>query len=284
MAVWDSLVFILNGLIFILIGLQLDTIVRGGLGPTRTGHPVSTVPTGLEGGDVAVGFKHLLVGALVISVVAIVGRVIWVFPMAYLPRLIPAVRRRDPKPEWKSVAIVSWAGMRGIVTLAAAYALDEDVVSDRPKQVILFISFVVVLITLVVQGFTLAPLIRFLGIRGDYQQDQREEVEARLDAAHAAVSRLTVLSFDDSISPDVINRVRAEYDERIARLGGKPKDQINTELLRPDEQLNRIRREALIAERKMITFMRDQNIVGDEVLRRILVEIDLEEAKLLSNA
>lgn len=288
MAVWDSLVFILNGVIFILIGFQLDTIVSGGIGTGSASSPTQAATSGpsvttAPAGDIAEGFGHLVFGAILISVVAIVIRIVWVFVMATINTKIPG-RATGAKPDWKNVTIVSWAGMRGIVTLAAAYALDEAIVSERPKQLILFISFVVVLITLVAQGFTLAPLIKLLRPQDDDGQEHREEVEARLDAAHAAVSRLAVLRLDDSISPEVIERVQAEYDERIRRLGGKPKDEINTEMLRPDQQLNHVRREALIAERKMITFMRDQNIVGDEVLRRILVEIDLEEAKLLANA
>lgn len=259
-AVWDSLVFLLNGVIFILIGLQLYDIVRGGMAQ--------------------VSGPQLFLGSLAICATAIVVRIAWCFPGAYLPRLIPSVRRREGNADWRSVTVVSWAGMRGIVTLAAAFALDEKIVMEGSKQLILFIAFAVVFVTLVLQGLTIAPLIKLLGLTGDDAEEHREEVQARLDAAHAAVSRLTVLGFDETISPEIINRVRAEYDERIAKLGGKPHEEIGAEDMAPDEMLQQVRREALSAERKMITFMRDQNILGDEVLRTILMEIDLEDAKL----
>lgn len=272
LAVWDSLVFLLNGIIFILIGLQLNSIVIGGLEE--------------------IDFSDLLIGSLAVTGVAIVVRMIYVFPAAYLPRLIPALRKDDPAPPISHLLVLSWAGMRGIVTLAAAFALPvttpESValtginsgISPSQRNAILFVSFVVILITLVFQGFTLAPLIKILKIRQDHSQEEREEAQARLDAAHAALSRLAVLSFDESINPDAISRVRAEYDNRILRLGGDPHDPARAADVSSDKQVQILRLEALVAERKMITFMRDQNIVGDEVLRRILVEIDLEEAKL----
>src|SRR5262249_22711689 len=148
------------------------------------------------------------------------------------------------------------------------------------RDEILFISFGLIFATLVFQGLTLTPLIKLLGISDDGSDEHREETQARLDAAHAAISRLTVLSFDESVKPALITRVRAEYDERILRLGGDPHDPLAKADETSDEALRSIRREALVAERKMITFMRDQNILGDEILRRILTEIDLEEAQL----
>jgi CPA1 family monovalent cation:H+ antiporter len=257
-AVWENLVFLLNGVIFILIGLQLYDIVLA-IGRTT--------------------LSELLWEAGLISATAIVVRVLYTFPAAYLPRLIPAVRRAEPQsPPWQNVAIISWAGMRGIVTLAAALALSDAL---PQKNVILFLSFGVILATLVFQGLTLPPLIKLLGVKQDHEQELKEEVQARLDAAHAAVSRLAVLGLEDQIDPEAIDRVRAEYDLRIISLGGNPFDPHDQTPARAAKAVQHVRHEALIAERKMITFMRDQNILGDEVLRRILVEIDLEEAKLI---
>lgn len=266
LAVWDSLVFLLNGIIFILIGLQLLDVVQ----------------TGLE----KMSGRELLIGALAVSIACVVVRIVWVFPAIYLPRLFSKTARSKPPMPLAETTVVSWAGMRGIVTLAAALAVPiyVDAASKTPfpnRDVIIFVSFMVILVTLVFQGFTLGPLIKLLKLRADECDDAKEETQARLDAAHAALSRLTVLSFDDSMNPELIDRVRAEYDDRIARLGGPPHDALGDPMASQDDAIRMIRLEALRAERKMITFMRDQNILGDEVLRRILEEIDLEEAKLL---
>lgn len=256
MAVWDSLVFLLNGIIFILIGLELNSVVESGLK--------------------SMSIEHLVVGAFCVAAGCILIRILWVFPAMYMPRILPAMRSSE-RPPWQEVTIISWAGMRGIVTLAAALAIPMDV---PQRDVILFVSFFVILATLVGQGLTFAPIIKLLNLHPNDDLEHREEVQARLDAAHAAVSRLTVLSFDEAINPDLINRVRADYDERISRLGGYPHESPGVDNSDPDEVLNMIRLEAVSAERKMITFMRDQNILGDEVLRKILHEIDREEAKI----
>lgn len=257
MAVWENLVFLLNGVIFILIGLQLYDVV---------------------GAIADNSLPKLAWYATAVCATAILMRVAYVFPAAYLPRLIPAIRRADPVPPWQNVAVISWAGMRGIVTLAAALALSDEL---PQKNMILFLSFSVILATLVFQGLTLAPLIRLLGIKHDEEHERREENQARLDAAHAAISRLTVLPLeDDSLDLSCVERVRVEYADRIIFLGGDPDNPATAPAPENEQKLRNIRLQALIAERKMITFMRDQNILGDEVLRRILVEIDLEEAKL----
>lgn len=264
LAVWDSLVFLLNGMIFILIGVQLFDVVTAGI--------------------IAMSLQELILGSLAVCAACILIRVAWVFPAIHLPQWFSP--KTATKVGWKETTIVSWAGMRGIVTLAAALAVPHysDAATKTPfpnREVMIFVAFAVILVTLVFQGITLGPLIKLMGVKPDTGQEEgKEETQARLDAAHAAVSRLTVLSFDESINPEVINRVRAEYDERIAKLGGSPTDELGTGLLGQEEALKTVRLEALRAERKMITFMRDQNILGDEILRRILEEIDLEEAKL----
>jgi CPA1 family monovalent cation:H+ antiporter len=262
-AVWDTLVFILNGLVFILIGLQLPSVMEG------LGH---------------FSFDTLCLYALAVSATAILVRIAWVFAVAPLTRTIPAIRRRDPMPPWRHVAIVSWAGMRGVVSLAAALALPHYTAAGAPfpgRDLIIFLSFSVILATLVLQGLTLPLLIRALRIRRD-DRDRVEEREARIEAAHAALARLTALSFDDSINPEVIDRFRAEYAQRLTTLGARPRDG-----MLPDAPVGpgdptpiRIQREVLIAQRRMITFLRDQDVIGDHILRRLLHEIDLEEARL----
>lgn len=259
MSLWQSLIFLFEGTVFVLIGIQLFDIVQ------------------------RVEPKELFRATVYISLASILSRIVWVYAATYLPRLVNLGSTKNP-PDPRRVFVISWAGMRGIVTLASALAIPTEIPHTRTpfpyRDEILFLSFAVIFATLVFQGLTLTPIIRFLGISEDGREEHKEETQARLDAAHAALSRLTVLSFDESINPDMINRVKAEYEDRIARLGGDPHETLGAAHTSDLQVLNTLRREALVAERKMITFMRDQNILGDEILRRILVEIDLEEAQL----
>ncbi len=271
--VWDLLIFLLNGLIFILIGLQLSDVV------TRLQNPDSDLG--------AVSISRLYWWALAVSLTAIVSRIIWVYPMAYLSKFLPYANHAEPPPPLKHVTVVAWTGMRGIVSLAAALALPvaaEGKTEFPFRDLIIFLTFAVILATLVLQGLTLPALIRLLRLSDDNGVDaNREEREARIEAAHAALSRLEVLAFDGTINPDLIARIRAPYDQRIQRLGGQPHESIlmpGIDPIDPDGIAGRIRREALIAERRMVTFLRDQNVIGDEVLRKLIREIDLEEAKL----
>jgi len=259
-SVWETLVFLMNGLVFIIIGLQLPSIVD------------------------ALSHIHaltLLKFGVIISAVAVLVRLAWVFATAYLRR---AVRGQGRCVPWDQVTIVSWAGMRGIVSLAAALALpmylDEAARTPFPQRdMIIYLAFFVILVTLVFQGFTLAPLIRWMNLAED-RTSQKEEWEARLDAAHAAVARLQVLGLEEDISDACLAKVRDEYDERIGRLsalrrGGEPEAETEA-----SAAMRRVRKEALTAERSMITLMRDQSIIGDEVLRRVIRDIDLAEARL----
>jgi CPA1 family monovalent cation:H+ antiporter len=257
-AVWDALVFLLNGLAFILIGLQLPDIVS-----SLSQVHVST----------------LLWWGAAISLVTIGIRFLFVYPMAWLPRvLFPFIRKHDPLPPFSWLTVIGWAGMRGIVTLAAAMALP----SDFPyRNEIVFTSFVVILATLVLQGLTLPGLIRLFGL-GDDDTGHREERQARLDATHAALARLEVMSFSEEIPPEVIRRIRESYDERLTALHRVGDLNHDAPADCPIETLRRVHRDVLVTERRMVTFMRDQNIIGDEVLRRLVAEIDLEEAKLVA--
>ncbi|MEJ7653074.1 MAG: sodium:proton antiporter [Chloroflexia bacterium] len=176
-AVWGMIVFLLNGLIFILIGLQLPTVLDG-----------------LEQTD---SIGTLAYYAVAVSVTAIVVRVLWVYPATYLPRLLfRSIRERDPSPSPRHVAIVAWTGMRGVVSLAAALALGTDV---PQRELLIFLTFCVILATLVLQGLTLPLLIRVLRV-GAEADTEHEETEARLRASQAALTRLEQLAGDDSAS------------------------------------------------------------------------------------
>jgi CPA1 family monovalent cation:H+ antiporter len=261
-AVWETIVFLLNGIIFILIGLQLPVVME------RLAH----IPRG-----------RLALYALAVCATAILTRIIWIFVATYVRRTVSAkLRQHDPVLPWRYVTIIGWSGMRGIVSLAAALALPLTTATDEPfpgRDLIIFLSFTVILATLVFQGLTLPPLIRLLKLTDDGLQE-REERDARVQAAHAALSRLHVLSLDPTADPRVLDRLRLIYEERLQRLGDHTHHDHALEHCSPQEVAPTVHREALIAERRMITFLRDQNDISDTVLRRLLHEIDLEEARL----
>ena len=275
-ATWETLIFLLNGVVFILIGLQLSRIARtvGGASVTR-----------------AAGF------AAVISVVAIAVRMLWVFPATYVPRmLIRKLRERDPAPPWQQVFVIAWTGMRGVVSLAAALALPLVTKAGEPfpkRDLIIFITFGVILATLVVQGLSLPALIRWLRLHElPEAQGDGEETMARYLAALAAVERLDALApaaaARGPAARDRLARVRTAYDDRVAyfsrQLGNDGDAAKAAEDLDPNslacETGVRMEREAIFAERQMVIRLRDQGVIGDEIMRRIQSELDHEESRL----
>lgn len=262
--VWEMIEFVLNGFVFILIGLQLPTIL----------HAASSndLPT-----------SQLILYALVISLAVIVVRIAWVFPATYLPRLLfKSIRARDPYPSWRHVTIVAWTGMRGVVSLAAALALPLEKADGSPfpgRDLIVFLSFVIILATLVVQGLSLPPLIRWLGVEDDDSLEQ-EEREARLAANKAALARLNEVAEHDSAKADAVKRLRIEYEDRIRQLEATEPDHKSHRLRLFSSEYERLSREGLVQERHTILQLRNKNVINDEVLRRIQQDIDLAEARL----
>ncbi len=262
--VWDTIEFILNGFVFILIGLQLPEVLKA----------LSTN---------AVPLRHAIRSALIISFAIILIRILWVFPATYLPRLIfRKLCQHDPCPRWRHVTIVAWTGMRGVVSLAAALALPlttRDGSAFPGRDLILFLTFIVILVTLVVQGLTLPPLIRWLGIKDDNTMVQ-EEREARLKANRAALARLNQLAEADPAKADALQRLRIEYEDHIRQIEGAEPENANTPLRLFSSEYERLSYEALVEERKTILTLRNDDVINDEVLRRIQKDIDLAEVRL----
>lgn len=260
--VWEMVEFLLNGFIFLLIGLQLPEVIRNLAG--------RSIP-------------QLIWYAAVISLTVIVIRILWVFPATYLPRLIfKSIRRRDPYPPWQYVAILAWTGMRGVVSLAAALALPLTFENGTPfpgRDLILFLTFVVILVTLVVQGLSLPPIIRWLGVKDDGAAD-KEELEARLKANQAALARLNEFAEAEKLDPQTVARLRVEYEDRIRQLEVSEPDQTETHRPLFSSDYDRLAHETLRTERRMIIQLRNERVINDEVLRRIQRDIDLAEARL----
>ncbi|MEO7724540.1 MAG: cation:proton antiporter, partial [Chthoniobacterales bacterium] len=219
----------------------------------------------------------------IISATVVLVRIAWVFPATYLPRwLSPKLRARDPIPPWQHSVLVAWAGMRGVVSLAAAFALPLLLADGQRfpgRSYILFLTFCVILTTLVFQGLTLPILIRKLGIEDDGVIDQ-EERDARLQANEAAVDFIEQKALEEHLPEEVMVRVRAEYCDRIEQLNacgvesGNPGGVITTPIYQ------RLQHGALRIERQIIIELRNSQEINDEALRRIQRDLDLAEARL----
>jgi monovalent cation/hydrogen antiporter len=256
-AVWDLVVFLLNGVIFILIGLQLS-MFRDAVPAERLGSLV-------------------LVGALV-SATAIAVRLVCVPVVAVVLRWIkPSLRARDPLPPWPYLFIVGWTGMRGIVTLAAALALPHTMASGAPfpfRSEIILLSFGLILVTLVLQGLSLAPLIQALNLKAG-RTDHKEEQLARERAAVAALERLDELENESWVVAAHMNDMRKNYGRRIQRYaaGGNGDPEGTPESA---EAYRQLRKETLTAERHAVIHLRNDGIISDEVLHRLEHELDVE--------
>jgi Na+/H+ antiporter len=256
-AVWDLLVFVLNGLIFILIGLQLGALR-------------DAIPSGELG-------SLTLKGALVVATVILV-RLIWVPVAAWVPRFLsPSLRARDPMPPWSNLFILGWTGMRGIVSLAAALALPLATAAGTPfpfRAEIILITFMVILSTLVLQGLSLPPLIRALALGEDRSLDS-EERQAREHAAMAALARLEELVTEDWPVPDHIEQLRVHYGRRLQRYVGD--GAADTECTKEvAEAFRRLRHEILTAERLALIDLRNDGVISDDILHRLEQELDVE--------
>jgi CPA1 family monovalent cation:H+ antiporter len=257
--VWSVLLLLFNGLVFILIGLQLASI--------------RALTTGLSWGA-------LIAYSAAISGVTIVARLIYVPIGTYVPRLVSRrLRARDPSPPWRPVAFLGWTGMRGIVSLALALALPLALPNGQPfpqRSVVVIVAFAVILVTLVLQGLTLPAVIKALGLKDD-GADLREEREALLRASEAAVKRLTEIDETSIIHPQLLERVRLPYEQRLERLSEQTRDDPECRLTEGESTaFRRLRGEALAAERKTVVELRNQGRISEEVLHKVQETLDLE--------
>jgi monovalent cation/hydrogen antiporter len=262
-AVWDSLTFILNGLVFVLIGLQLPNV----LGAIRD-HNLGTL---------------VLYGAL-FSAFLIILRLIWMFPGAYVANVIRRriLHQNEPRPGVRQIFVVGWTGMRGVISLAAAISLPEALAGGAPftqRNMIIFLAFSAILVTLVLQGLTLPPLIRALGLAGA-PSSHSEETGARRTIIESALRYLD----------DARNRTRPElagiyddisqhYRSRLAALSeaGQSNDGIGAEYY---SRYVEVSRDLLRVERQTAVQLRNERRISDETLRELERELDLNESRL----
>ncbi len=282
---WEMLVFLLNSLLFILVGLQLRPILIG-----LTGQPL----------------PKLIAEAAVISLAVVAIRLLWIFPQAYLPRrLIPGLSKRDPMPSWQNVVFLGWTGIRGATSLAAALAMPLTLRGGVPfaqRERIIFLTFGVILVTLVVQGLSLPWLIGWLHLKDDGVAE-REEARGWLQAVQAALSKLDQLAAGSHVPADLVEDLRQHYTRRtrryaarIERSGASGKrdgrqakpaqaGQESRSEHKPGAEehgraYNNLQRDLLAAERQAVTQLRDRGELGDEAYRRIQHNLDLQQERL----
>jgi CPA1 family monovalent cation:H+ antiporter len=256
-SVWNLLVFLLNCVVFMLIGLQIHGVVR------NLGHYSPALLAAI---------------AIVVTSVAVAVRFAWIFPSAYLPHWL-GIRRRAglPRPQASELTIMSWCGMRGIVSLAAALALPLTLPGGAPfphRDLIIFLSFAVILATLVGQGLTLTPLIRRLKVGSRWSlHDEQLRVRAAMSAAALA-------AIDDALAAESVpsqwaQGLKAEIADRIAAVASERED-----LTPRMELLNRLRHAVIQAERRELLRLWRGNEIGDEVMHHLTEMLDYEQAHL----
>ncbi|MER6198720.1 Na+/H+ antiporter [Streptomyces sp. NPDC001586] len=258
-AVWRVVAFVLESVVFALIGLQLPVVLKGldeYAGPQAAWY------------------------ATAVFLVVVAARFVWVFPATFVPRWVSArIRAREPDTDWKSPVIVGWAGMRGVVSLAIAFSVPNSV---PHRNLILFLTFTTVIGTLVVQGLTLPPLIRWLKLPPkDVQAETLAEAQAQSEASRAAEERLAELLEEpenSTLPPPLAERLRTVLERRRNAVWERLGEVNPLTGESADDIYRRLAGEMIEAEREVFVALRDRRRIDDEMLRVLLRRLDLEEA------
>ena len=260
-AVWRLVTFLLEGVVFLLVGLQIRDLIS-----KIERDLVTTVE---------------VTAAVFVTLVLV--RFIWMYPATYLARLIPRIRAREERPPPSVPTVIAWAGMRGVVTLAAALTLplNKDVANaDYPRELFVFVAFAIIVLTLLIQGTTLPMLARRLGVKEDTTaEDALAEAGVQHAASRAALDRLEKAA--EGAPRSVVERLRALTDSRAnsawERLGNQDQET-------PSAAYGRLRREMISAERHVFKIARNEGRISEEVLNRAQRDLDLEESQLNRSA
>ncbi|HEX4153407.1 MAG TPA: Na+/H+ antiporter [Steroidobacteraceae bacterium] len=263
---WDFLIYLIEGMVFLLTGLQARALIQRIAGVTA---------------------KELVISAVVTSLVVIVTRFIWVYPATYIPRWIPSIRRRDPPPPWQIPFALAFTGVRGVVSLAAALAIPLTIENGQPfpdRELVLFLTFIVILVTLIGQGLALPAVIRALGLaklgRRERHRDRAEEFEARRKAIEAAMARLDAVAAERNLAEDLVNGLRAHLRGRLRQVTDHGHANIAN---RARSQLvDDIELELLAAEREAVNDFYQDSKLKAEARLHIERELDLREARIHS--
>lgn len=252
---WDLVLFIINGFVFTLIGFQLPEVMSH-----------------LE----SYSWKQLALYALAINATVILVRFLWVFPATYVPRWIfPWIARADPAPPWQVVTVLGWMGMRGIVSLAAVLALPE---TFPHRHLLIFLTYSVILVTLIIPPLTLPALLRLLKLQGG-NEHRREEALARYTATKAALEHLGVPN--GGLSADgQVQALRERYERRLKTIEPNLSENAYSSINLEDQRLRRLLQNVIRQERKALQALRMQGTIHDEVFHALSYELDLEDLRL----
>jgi NhaP-type Na+/H+ or K+/H+ antiporter len=250
-------------MLFILVGQQLPAILEGL-------------------GDYSIA--QILAYAALVYAAVLGARMLWFFTTPYLlPIFHRLLRNRYLRSTWQERLVMDCSGMRGALSLAAALAVPTTVVDGAPfpdRDLILFLTFAVILLTLVLQGLTLGPLIDTLRLKNDDQADKVMELETRLVGACAALDRLERLD-DERVPPGAKERTREQYEERVRRYeAGIEAGGTTEEYAERSAAWRDWRREPIAAERKAILSLRDRGWISPEVMRCVMRDLDLEDSRI----
>ena len=259
---WDLIIYVIESLIFLITGLQARTLLE-------KAHWFS--------------IRDLLIAVAITTAVVIVARFAWVFPATYLPRwLSPSLRARDPSPPWTYPFLLSFTGVRGVVSLAAALAIPLATAAGEPfpsRDLILFVAFGVIIITLVGQGLMLPSMVHWLGLTHEGRAEQRRErdaeLAARAQALDAARDRLEAIAAERQLSGEALDLLRARHEQRMRQLPKNMDDGLELARLSND-----LRIDLIDAERRFLHQLLRDGKLTDESRRRIERELDLEEESI----
>jgi CPA1 family monovalent cation:H+ antiporter len=259
---WDLVIYLIEGLLFLLTGFQMRLLFEK---------------------SKAFPLHDILFATALVAVIIIVARFAWVFPATYGPRLLKRVRERDPAPPWQWVFVIAFTGVRGAVSLAAALALPFALPNGEEfpdRDLILFVSFGVILITLVGLGLGLPLVVKLLGItqagRDEHVAEHESEIAARREALNAALASLDAITDDREISDEVVKLLRARHEIRSNQLP----DSLDPDAHDISTAGTALTRELIATERRFIHALLRDGKITDESRRRIERDLDLEEASL----
>jgi Na+/H+ antiporter len=263
---WDLIVYLIEGLIFLVTGLQARTLIDGAMG---------------------VSILEILTATAWVTLIAVVARFVWVFPATYLPRWVwPKLAKRDPAPPWQTPFFLAFTGVRGVVSLAVALAIPYTLDNGQPfphRDLILFVTFGVIIVTLIGQGLMLPSVARWLGLTSLSRQERENEIRAELDARVQALQevekRLEKFIEERELPEEVIKLLRTRNLSRSQILPRDMKDGLENMRLSAA-----LKKELIDAERAFIFDLLRQGKITDEARRRIEYELDLEEASVANRA
>jgi monovalent cation/hydrogen antiporter len=259
---WDLVIYLIEGMLFLLTGFQMRLLFEK---------------------SKAFPLHDILLATALVTVMVIIARFAWVFPATYLPRLIRRVRESDPSPPWQNVFVLAFTGVRGAVSLAAALALPFTLPGGAAfpyRDLILFVTFGVILITLIGVGLGLPLVVRWLGVaeagRDEHRAERESEIAARREALAVALKSLDAITDDRELSDEVVKLLRARHETRANQLP----DSLDPYQLDVSATGIALTRELISAERKFIHLLLRDGKITDEIRRRIERDLDLEEASL----